>query len=331
MRTRLIFSSSDPVPLRPAEAHRAKAAHSHRPVLLHETLEALDIQPTNTVVDATLGGAGHAREIVRLLGHGGLFIGFDLDSDALGKAQGTLEATPLGSQGVASGPMIHLINANFRDLKKELEKRQISHIDKALFDLGWCSDQLEAGRGFSFLKDEPLLMTYGSKLGENALTAATIVNEWSESSLADIIYGWGEERYARRIARAIVEARVHATFTSSLKLAEVITSAVPNKYAHGRIHPATRTFQALRIAVNDELGALDKGLRAAWRMLAPNGRLAVISFHSIEDRAVKRLFLEFASSGEGEKVTKKPIIPTDGEIKENPRARSAKLRVIRKL
>ena len=305
MRTRRSQSSSDPV-------------SSHRSVLLHEAIDALDIQTNDVVLDATLGAAGHAREIAGKLGHGGSFVGFDLDSDAIDRAEAAL--SPLAVRRV-------LINANFRHLKKELEARGIERIDKALFDLGWSATQLEAGRGFSFLSDEPLLMTYAKDLSRSALTAATIVNEWQESSLADIIFGWGEDRYSRRIARAIVERRERKPFTTARELAEVVRQAVPAPARRGRIHPATKTFQALRIAVNDEMGALRSGLDDAHELLAPGGRIAVITFHSIEDRAVKRLFLEWERGGRGRRVTKKPIVPTPEEVAENPRARSAKLRV----
>lgn len=320
MRTRRSQSSSDPVPSSARHSSFERRRPSlHRSVLLHEALEALDVRTNETVVDATLGGAGHAKEIVRQLGPGGLFIGFDLDSDAVSRAKAALKG---------SVPRVMLINANFRNLANELKSRGITTIDKALFDLGWSSDQLEAGRGFSFLSDEPLMMTY-AKDGA-ALTAATIVNQWSAQSIADILHGWGEERYARRIARAIVAERLHNPFTSSVKLAQTVKAAVPRAYARGRIHPATKTFQALRIAVNDELGALAEGLKSAWEILSPCGRIAVITFHSIEDRLVKRQFLEWERNGEGRRANKKPIAASMNEVKENPRARSAKLRVIEK-
>ena len=157
------------------------------------------------------------------------------------------------------------------------------------------------------------------------------MNEWGEESIADILFGWGEEHYSRRIAKAIVERRLHKPFTTSVELAEAIKAAVPPRYRHGRIHPATRTFQALRIAVNDELGALTEGLRAAWEHLAPRGRIAVITFHSIEDRMVKHMFAAWEASGEGKRPVKKPIRPSDEEVSMNPRSRSAKLRVIEKV
>ncbi|RJQ35468.1 16S rRNA (cytosine(1402)-N(4))-methyltransferase RsmH [Candidatus Parcubacteria bacterium] len=317
MRTRRSRSSSNPVP------------SQHRSVLLHEALEALDIHESDTVVDATLGGAGHAREIVKKLGRGGFFVGFDLDSDAIDRAMSEGILSPEGRMD-SSASKIELINANFADLLKELEQREIKSIDKALFDLGWSSDQLDSGRGFSFLKNEPLQMTYRKDADKQLITAKTIVNEWEESSIADIIYGWGEERYSRRIAKAIVEYRATKPIETSSELAEIIKRAVPAVYARGRIHPATRTFQALRIAVNDEFGAIQKGIRSAWQLLKPGGRIAVITFHSIEDRAVKQLFVELEQKGGGRRITKKPIVPTDAEISENPRARSAKLRVIQK-
>lgn len=320
MRTRLT-SSSHSVP---------RSDGAHRPVLLHEVLHALDIQSGDIVLDATLGGGGHAKELLKGLGGNGLFIGFDADQEAVERVQNIFTDSQTKS---------HLICSNFRDIGKELAARQIPHITKALFDLGWSSYQLDSGRGFSFLRDEPLRMTYqkparpatGRSGGDaEALTAEVAINTWAESSLADVIYGFGEERYARRIAKAIVERRQKRLFTTSGDLAEVVRSAVPAPYRRGRIHPATRTFQALRMAVNDELGALKDGLRAAWIGLASGGRIAVISFHSIEDRIVKHMFAEWVKSGEGTLLAKKPLTASREEVVENPRARSAKLRVIQK-
>ena len=165
---------------------------------------------------------------------------------------------------------------------------------------------------------------------DQSLTAGTIVNEWGEESIADVIFGWGEERYSRRIAKRIVEERARGPIKTARQLADVIKAAVPSVYRYGRIHPATKTFQALRIAVNDELGALTDALKSTWQLLETGGRLAVISFHSIEDRLVKQQFAQWAESGAGEKITKKPITPSAEELKSNPRARSAKLRVIQK-
>ena len=307
---------------RPAFAKAA--AGKHRSVLLHEATELLAIQPDDCVVDATLGGAGHALAIAGKLGKGGTLIGIDADHDAILRAKDALENV---------APKVHLVEANFRDLSAQLEKLAITKVDKILFDLGWSSFQLDAGRGFSLKSDEPLLMTYSSSGGKEpgALTAQTIVNEWAEESIADVIFGWGEERYSRRIAKCIVERRATKPFTTARELAEAIYAAVPPRYRFGRIHPATRTFQALRIAVNDELGSLSQGLGDGWRHLAQGGRIAVITFHSIEDRLVKQTFKQWEEAGEGKRITKKPLSPSEEEVASNPRARSAKLRVIQKL
>ncbi|HEY4514023.1 MAG TPA: 16S rRNA (cytosine(1402)-N(4))-methyltransferase RsmH [Candidatus Paceibacterota bacterium] len=321
MRTRRLKSSSGPVPST-AFAEASANRRGHRTVLLHEAIEQLAIKSDDIVVDATLGAAGHAVAIATKLGNKGKFIGIDADKNAIERAEKALEHFHTLE--------IHLIQENFRNLQNILHKLGISNISKALFDLGWSGYQLEEGRGFSFLKDEPLLMTYADNTGSDELTAKTIVNEWSEESLADIIYGWGEERYSRRIARKIVERRAAKPFETSKELAELIKEAVPSKYRYGRLHPATRTFQALRIAVNDELGALKAGLNAAWTHLVPGGRIAVLSFHSIEDREVKHAFADWEKAGAGKRINRSPIIPSAEEIAENPRSRSAKLRVIEK-
>lgn len=293
------------------------AETGHRPVLLHEALELLAIRPDDVVVDATLGGAGHAKELVSRLDQRGMFIGFDADAAAIVRAEEALKD---------SKAPVHLINANFRHFKHELEERGISKVTKVLFDLGWSGFQLSAGRGFSFLTDEPLKMTYDA---DQVLTVRTIVNEWSESSLADIIFGWGEDRFSRRIAKAIVERRGIRPIETSGDLAEIVKAAVPASARFGKTHPATKTFQALRIAVNDEMGATLEGLKAAWEMLAGGGRIAVITFHSIEDRLVKQYFRSIEDDG-AMRVTKKPVSPSEEEISENPRSRSAKLRTIEK-
>jgi 16S rRNA (cytosine1402-N4)-methyltransferase len=313
-RTRRSQFSGDPVSPKP------EGPAVHHPVLLHESIQSLDIQRDDIVVDATLGGAGHAREIVHALGPKGTFVGFDLDADAIARATDALASAKCN---------VELIRANFRDLRKELEGRGISTISKALFDLGWSSYQLDSGRGFSLKSDEPLVMTY-TKEGA-AVTARIVLNDWSEETLADIIYGFGEEHYSRRIAKAIVEYRARRPIETASELAEIVYQAVPAGYRHGKIHPATRTFQAIRIAVNDELGALTQGLRAAYELLEEGGRIAVITFHSIEDRAVKQLFAEFEKQGKGKRVTKKPITPGEQELLRNRRARSAKLRVFEKV
>lgn len=273
-------------------------------------------------MDATLGGAGHARRIAEHLGKKGVFIGIDADSAAIERARTALRGNECE---------IHLPHANFRTIETVLDELKIPSITKALFDLGWSGFQLSAGRGFSFTRDEPLLMTYAEHPAPDALTAKTVVNHWAESSLADILYGWGEERYARRIAKAIAEAREKEPIATTVQLAAIVKAAVPPAARHGKTHPATKTFQALRIAVNDEMGALKEGIAGAWRRLKPGGRIAVISFHSVEDREVKHLFLNWAREGVGERITKSPLTPSREELLKNPRSRSAKLRVIEKI
>jgi 16S rRNA (cytosine1402-N4)-methyltransferase len=224
-----------------------------------------------------------------------------------------------------------LENENFRNLDSILAKHNISGVDFILFDLGISSDELEnSGRGFTFSKDEPLLMTLGDP-AKHPFTAKTIVNEWKEEDIANVIYAYGEERFARRIARYIVNYRVKKPIETSGELAEIVKTAIPtfNSYRKPRIHPATKTFQALRIAVNDELNALKEGLNKGYQYLNPGGRMAVISFHSLEDRIVKDFYKERGRLG-AHVLTKKPITASDQEVAENQRSRSAKMRVIQK-
>jgi 16S rRNA (cytosine1402-N4)-methyltransferase len=289
----------------------------------NEVLEALAVAPSDVVVDATLGGAGHFRDLVAALGADGLIVGIDADSEAVERAR---EALALDRR--EARPVAHLICDNFRNLGRILDRLDIAHFDKALFDLGWSGYQLVAGRGFSFQADEPLLMTYSStELGAGSQSAAELVNSASEQELADLIYIYGEERYARRIAAAIVEHRRKERILTTTQLVAVIEAGVPAAYRKGKLHPATRTFQALRIAANDELGALKDALATALARVAPGGRIAIITFHSIEDRIVKHAFRAATAQGQGEELTKKPLAPTRGEVALNRRARSAKLRV----
>lgn len=292
------------------------AERGHVSVLSEESLSSLAIVPEDVVVDATLGGAGHAKLIAAQLSTAGTLVGFDLDEAAIARARSALSGAK---------PRIVLHHANFRTIRDTLSSDALSPT-KVLFDLGWSSYQLE-GRGLSFNADETLDMRYGN----GPLTAKAIVNSWAEESLADVIYGWGEERFARRIAKRIVESREKKPIATTLELAEIVRSAVPAPARRGRIHPATKTFQALRIAVNDELGSLKEALTGAWSTLAPGGRIAVISFHSLEDRIVKERFASWEREGEGKRLTKKPIVPGKEELARNPRARSAKLRTIEKL
>ncbi len=293
----------------------------HDSVLMHEVLEALAVQPSDTVVDATLGGAGHFKALLAELGGGGVIVGIDADGAAVerGREAYALDRRP-------ERPVAHLVNDNFSNLARILERLGIGEVDAMLFDLGWSGYQISAPRGFSFQNDEPLLMTYG----EGGETAADIVNSSSETELADIIFAYGEERFARSIARAIVVARAQMRILTTEALVYAIKTGTPKWYHEQKTHPATKTFQALRIAVNDEIGVLRKGLSAALDSLAPGGRLAVISFHSIEDRIVKNTLRDAVHAGLGSLSPKKPIIPTRAEILTNRRARSAKLRVFQR-
>lgn len=292
----------------------------HVPVLLQSTIEQLDIQPRDVVVDATLGLGGHSREIAKQLDKQGVLIGFDADTNLLTKAQTNLSA--VSCQKI-------FINQNFRHLKTALDSQRVTKVDKVLFDLGLNSEHFDlSGRGFSFQKDEPLLMTLVSEIGEETLTAKDIVNTWSEESLADIIFGYGEERLARRIAKAIILAREDKPINTTSELVQIIRSVMPAFRLHSKTHFATKTFQALRIAVNDELGALKEALAGTWQVLGCGGRIAAISFHSLEARIVKDFFREKVASGEARLVTKKAIKPKREEELSNSRARSAQLRVL---
>jgi len=308
MRTRRTKSSSNLV-----------SSNGHQSVLLHEAIEALNISSGSVIVDATLGGGGHAKEIAKKLGKGGMLVGIDADADAVERVRSLLKEEEA---------RVQLYEDNFRNLETILRTAHIRAVDGFLFDLGWSAFHLHAGRGFTFTHDEPLLMTYEKHVSEDTLTAWKIVNTWAEESLADIFWGWGEERFSRKIAKAIVERRSEKPITTTGELSESISKAVPAWYRHKKIHPATKTFQALRIAVNDEIGAVDTALRHAVQLLAPEGRIAVITFHSVEDRVVKRLFREWKHQGIG--AAWKIITPSKEEIKQNPRSRSAKLRVFEK-
>lgn len=291
----------------------------HISVLPTEAIEALKVTKGSRVIDGTINGGGHSRKIVELMEGSGTLLGIDLDASALARAKETI-----GKSAVE----VHLFEGNFADMTRFAAEIGVETFTGVLLDLGLSSNQLEeSGRGFSFQKDEPLLMTLRSRVRPDAFTAEDIVNTWEEETIADIIYGYGEERFARRIAKGIAQARKEAPITTTARLVEVIRNSTPPPYHRGKPHFATRTFQALRIAVNDELESLRRGLDAALTLLAPGGRLAVISFHSIEDRIVKTTFLAAQKNGRGTIITKKPIIPTEEETARNPRARSAKLRI----
>jgi len=283
----------------------------HKPVLLHESIDALDLGPEKIFLDGTFGAGGHSREALRRFPTMRV-IGLDQDP----------AVTP---DQEFRNSNFEFKTGNFRNIGKLLGGVTP---DAILLDIGFSSDQLEAsGRGFSFLKDEPLDM----RMSQSGLTASEILNSWDESAIGLILHGFGEEKFSDRIAKEIVRRREMKPFETTTELLEAINSAVPAFYKRGRIHPATRTFQALRIAVNEELTALEEGLEKAWEALAENGRLAVITFHSLEDRIVKNFFRDRAKDGTGVLVNKKPTTASEEELIENPRARSAKLRTIKKL
>lgn len=295
----------------------------HIPVLLHEAIEGLNLKEGDVCIDATFGGGGHSREICRQIGHKGKLVALDADSYALGRLDEILSDEPC--QKIA-------VLGNFRRIEELAEKNSISQADGVLMDLGTSAGSIEnSGRGFTFLKDEPLLMTYKAEPEPGDLTAKEILNEWQEENLADIIYGFGGEKFSRKIAKAIVGYRQTKQIETTGQLVSIVESAVPVWYKHRRIHPATKTFQALRIAVNEELPALKEGLAGGWKLLKPKGRMAVITFHDLEARIVKRFFTKKKQLGEGKLISKRAIKPQYTEVKANPRSRSAQLRIIEKV
>lgn len=296
---------------------------AHKPVLLEEIVAGLAVQPDETVLDLTVNRGGHSLALCAGITGGGQLVGIDADSQALREAAGNLRACPC---------LVTLLEGNFRNLDALLRLAGIGQVDVILADLGLSSQQLDsAGRGFSFSKEEPLGMSFNPQPEPGALSAFDIVNFWQEESLADVIYAYGEEHLARRIAKEIVSARQASPISTTTQLVEVIRRAVPGWYARGKRHPATKTFQALRITVNDELGALRDGLNAAWLRLKSGGRLGVISFHSLEARIVKEFYRARVIEGVGENLSAHAIKPTRTETLQNPRARSAQLRIIKKL
>lgn len=294
----------------------------HIPVLLKEVIELLNLKEGDIVVDATLNRGGHSKEICKIIGKDGTLIGIDLDQKALNEARENLKSEKCNKI---------LRHNNFRDLDKVLKELDIKSVNAILLDLGFSSNQIEESkRGFSFQRIEPLLMTLNDNPKEDELTAEEIVNKWEEENIADIIYGYGEEKFSRRIAKKIVESREEKPIKTTQDLVEIIEKAVPDWYKRKKIHFATKTFQALRIVVNDEIKALEEVLPKAFNLLKSRGRVAVISFHSIEDRIVKRFFKKLKDAKSGMIITKKPIIPNKDEILKNSRSRSAKLRIFEK-
>lgn len=307
----------------------------HKSVLLQECIDALNIRPDGIYLDGTLGGAGHSSQIARRLTEGGRLIGVDRDRTALPAAKERL--APYADR-------VTLVHSNFAEIDAILDSLGIPAVDGMLFDLGVSSPQLDdASRGFSYMADAPLDMRMDK---DDALTAGEVVNTWPQGELRRILYDYGEERYAPQIAAAICRAREKAPVETTLELVDIIRSAMPAQALREKQHPAKRSFQAIRIAVNDELGAVSRMMQAAVGRLNPGGRLAVITFHSLEDRIVKSEMQqaargctcppEFPVCVCGKKplvklVTRKPIVSGPAELEENPRARSAKLRVAEKL
>ena len=308
---------------------------AHQSVLLNECIDALAIKPDGIYLDGTLGGAGHSSQIARRLTEGGRLIGVDRDRTALAAAKERL--APYADR-------VTLVHSNFAEIDAILDSLGIPAVDGMLFDLGVSSPQLDdASRGFSYMADAPLDMRMDK---DDALTAGAVVNTWPQGELRRILYDYGEERYAPQIAAAICRAREKAPVETTLELVDIIRSAMPAQALREKQHPAKRSFQAIRIAVNDELGAVSRMMQAAVGRLNPGGRLAVITFHSLEDRIVKSEMQqaargctcppEFPVCVCGKKplvklVTRKPIVSGPAELEENPRARSAKLRVAEKL
>lgn len=289
----------------------------HIPVLLNETIDGLALHAGDNAVDCTVGAGGHAEAILEKTSPSGRLIGFDLDEAALDAARRNLSR--FGSRAM-------LVRANYRDAGRILQSESFGPVQAALLDLGFSSLEIDdPSRGFSFRADGPLDMRYDRS---QEVSAASIVNSWGEDQLADIIHEYGEERFARQIAAAIVRRRREQRFIGTLDLVDTIAGAVSAQYRKGVPHFATRTFQALRIAVNDELGNLEAALPALTAALAPGGRLAVISFHSLEDRIVKRFFLDEPLL---QPQTKRPVEASEQEAMRNPRARSAKLRIATKI
>lgn len=300
----------------------------HIPVLLDEVLEGLDIKPDGIYVDGTVGGAGHSREIAKRLSEKGLLIGLDRDPDAVAAASERLAEYPA-----------KVFHCNYDEMKSILSKLEIDAVDGILMDLGVSSHQLDTGeRGFSYHTDAPLDM----RMSQTGLSAEELVNTWPESAIAKILFEYGEEKFARSIAARIVKARETELIKTTMQLAELVKSGVPQKVRREK-NPCKKSFQAIRIAVNGEFEHLEKGLEAAFGCLKPGGRLAVITFHSLEDRIVKKQFAKWCQGcicppdfpqcvcgrePEGRLVNRKPITAGDRELADNNRSRSAKLRVI---
>lgn len=299
----------------------------HIPILLKESVDSLNLKIGDTVVDCTTNRAGHSLEMAKKIGKTGTLICIDLDSQALKEAKIFLEKEL--SKDIK--PKIFYVNDNFRNLETILKGKRA---DGLMADLGVSSQEIDdSGRGFTFQKDEPLFMTLSDKISKNTLTAEKILNNWGETNLADIIFYYGDEKYARRIAKNICESRKKKDIKTTFDLVDVISKSVPENYKHGKTHFATKTFQALRITVNDEIKAEEDLLSYLPEALNEKARASILTFHSGEDRMVKNVVKSNKDKIKLVKFENKKdfLEPTRSEIKENPRSRSAKLRVIEKI
>ena len=312
-----------------------KVEFKHDPVMLREVINGLNVKENGTYIDATVGGAGHSIEIAKLLNADGLLIGIDQDPEALKAAAKRLSGFECS---------VKLISSNFSDIADVVDRVGTEHVDGILMDIGVSSYQLdESARGFTYREDVPLDMRMNPSV---EITAAYIVNEEPEDKLCQIIGQYGEERWAARIAKFICERRKERPIATTGELVDIIRAAVPKGARQEGIHPARRTFQALRIEVNDELGSLERGIKGAVKVLGSEGRLAILSYHSLEDRIVKQTFRQMEEPCTCPRempvcicglkpvikvITRKPELPSDAEIERNSRARSAKLRIAQKL
>ncbi len=292
----------------------------HIPVMLGEVIDYLKLSPGKTIVDATIGTGGHARGIIEGTMPGGKLIGIDRDEDSLAVARQRLNDF---------GSACEFVYGSFSDIDEIMRNLNIKKIDGVLFDLGLSSYQLDdPNRGFSFQREGPLDMRFDRK---SFISAYDLINNLNEEEISSMLWTFGEERWHNRIARFLVEEREKRAITTTRELSDIVVRATPYKYRHYRIHPATRTFQAIRIAVNRELETIGVGISKAIELLANQGRICVISFHSLEDRIVKFSFRKFAAEGKIKIITPKPQTPQAAEMRDNPLSRSSKLRVAEKL
>lgn len=291
----------------------------HKPVMCVEAIDCLRLKPGLTVVDATIGTAGHASKILEAIAPSGRLIGIDRDADSLAIAEENLKRYKNN---------VTLVHSDFRNIDKVLDSLNIGQVDGILFDLGVSSYQLDTKeRGFSFRYDAPLDMRMDKT---SYIAAYDLVNNLTEKEISDILWSFGQERWHKPIAKHLVRERLGVPVSTTAQLRDIVLKAIPRKFGRSRIHPATRTFQALRIAVNRELEALEEALSKVPRFLKKGGVISVISFHSLEDRIVKHNFKDLGQEGIYQVITKKPITPEEGEVADNPRARSGKLRAARR-